>query len=116
MKRRLKFNKEISGWFVDLPEWEGSHDDLQMVCGADTWLDILCQGEWYVWLTISDEPFDGANELKLNGVDKLNGEFVGSGTTYSLEKYIGIPYSLDMWLCDVTLFVFGKFPEIIYYK
>ena len=36
--------------------------------------------------------------------------------TYTLENYMGIPFSLDMWLCDVTLFVFGKFPETIYFK
>ena len=116
MIRRLKFNKEIDGWYVHLPEWEGSHADLQMVCGADTWLDILCQGEWYVWLMISDEPFTGANELRLTGVGMLGDEFVDSGATYTLTNYMGIPYQLDMWLCDVTLFVFGKFPETIYYK
>ena len=116
MKRRLKFNKEVNGWFVDLPEWEGSHADLQMVSGADTWLDLLSQGEWHVWITISDEPFDGAEELTLTGVGMLGGEFVDSGATYTVEAYLGIPYAFDMWLCDVTLFVFGKFPEKIYYK
>ena len=116
MTRRLKFNKEFDGWFVELPEWSGSKADLQMVCGADTFLDILCDGEWYVWLTLSDEPFTGANELKLTGIGMLDGEFVDSGATYTLENYMGIPFSLDMWLCDVTLFVFGKFPETIYFK
>lgn len=116
MKRRLKFDKEFDGWFVDLPEWQGSHTDLQMVSGADTWLDIMSQGEWHVWVTISDQPFDGANELKLTAVGMVNGEFIDSGATYTLENYMGLPYKLDMWLCDVTLFVFGKFPEIIYFK
>jgi len=115
MKRRLKFDKEIDGWFVNLPEWKGSRSDLQMVCGADTWLDIMCQGEWHVWLTVSDEPFVGSNELKLVELNSFNGETVDSGASYKLENYIGIPYDLEMWLCDVTKFVFGDFPKKIYF-
>lgn len=116
MTRRLKFSKELDGWFVVLPEWDGSREDLQMVAGADTFLDILCEGEWYVWLNLSDKPFNGANELKLTGIGMLDGEFIDSGATYRFENYRGIPFSLDMWLCDVTKFVFGDFPEIIYFN
>lgn len=115
MKRRLKFEKDGLDWFVNLPEWEGSRADLQMVCGADVWLDILCQGEWHVWLTISDEPFNGANQLELVGEGTYLNETVGSGASYLLNNYIGIEYNLEMWLCDVTKFVFGKFPKIIYF-
>jgi hypothetical protein len=67
MKRRFKFEKELDGWYVDLPEWEGSKADLQMVMGADTFLDILCQGEWIVWLTLSDEPIEGFDKLEMKG-------------------------------------------------
>jgi len=35
MKHKLKFDKEHTDWFVDLPEWEGSKVDLQMVLNAD---------------------------------------------------------------------------------
>lgn len=117
MKRRIKFEKEGFDWFAVIPEWEGSRADLQMVCGADTWLDILCQGEWHVWLTISDEPFDGAEKLHLIDLNRYNGEEVGSGASYLLKNYLGgIEYNLEMWLCDVTKFVFGDFPKIIYFK
>lgn len=111
MRRRLKFEKEVSGWYVDLPEWTGEKADLQMVCGADLWLDILCQGEWDIWVTISDEPFENAEELILT-----DGPDMESGSWYEAKTYIGIEYNLQMWLCDVTKFVFGHFPRTIYYK
>lgn len=31
-----------------------------------------------------------------------------------LESYKGIQINLEMWLCDVTKFVFGDFPKSIY--
>jgi hypothetical protein len=117
MIRRLKFNKEVDGWFADLPEWEGSRADLQMVLNADTWLDILCQGEWHVWVVVSDEPFEGAEKLIRTSLGcALTEEPFESGATYKIESYMGIEYKLHMWLCDVTKFVFDGFPEVIYYK
>lgn len=111
MLRRLKFEKDLIEWFVVLPEWQGDRSDLQMVLGADTWLDLLCQGEWAVWMTISDKPFDGCEELVMT-----DGEDLGSGQWYEVKTYMGIEYNLKMWLCDVTKFVFGDFPQTIYYK
>jgi hypothetical protein len=112
MRRRLKFEKEMTDWFVDLPEWEGPRADLQMVAGADTWLDLLCQGEWDVWMTISNEKFDGAEKLIM--IEEADAE-VG-GAYYIAETYQSLEYNLKMWLCDVTKFVFGDFPPVIYYK
>jgi hypothetical protein len=40
---------------------------------------------------------------------------LGNGAFYKLENYKGIEIGLEMWLCDVTKFVFGKFPKIIYF-
>ena len=40
--RTFRFNKEEDNrWFVDLPEWEGEKDELEMVLGADMLLDII---------------------------------------------------------------------------
>jgi hypothetical protein len=46
MKDTFRFYKTGDGkWYIDLPEWDGSIDDLQMVDGADTmpcrWLFTL---------------------------------------------------------------------------
>ena len=117
MKRRFKFEKDIDGWFVDLPEWEGSKADLQMVMGADTFLDILCEGEWTVWLTLSNTPFDGCNVLSLThyGTVEPSKVDIEEGAWYKMESYRGIEFELDMWLCEVTRFVFGYLPEKIYF-
>lgn len=40
MKLKLTFKKLAQRWFVDIP-WIGSIDDLQMVNGADDFI------EWY---------------------------------------------------------------------
>ena len=116
MKRRFKFEKDIDGWFVDLPEWEGSRADLQMVMGADTFLDILCEGEWNVWVTLSTIPFEHCNVLELTGYGIEPGkDDTEEGAWYKMESYRGIEFELDMWLCEVTRFVFGHLPEKIYF-
>ena len=41
----LAFNREENNcWYIDLPEWQGSHGSLQMVAGADTLLEFVGKG------------------------------------------------------------------------
>lgn len=117
MKRNFRFYRveETGRWYVDLPEWEGETADLEMVMGADTFLDILAQGENECWVMLSIVPEEGADKLTLIEPGKLEGPEMGEGAWYKLETYRGIDYNLDMWLCDVTKFVFGYFPEEIYF-
>ena len=38
----ISFTKEKDNrWYVDFPEWPLSHDNLEMVAGADDLLDLL---------------------------------------------------------------------------
>ena len=54
MIRRFKFYKEDTGkWFVELPEWEGERDDLEMVMGADILLEILSNYSDYCFVFFS---------------------------------------------------------------
>jgi hypothetical protein len=114
--RLFRFYRDDIGWFVDLPEWEGSRYDLQMVMGADSFLDILSQGENEKHVLLSDEPFDGCYELIFIGLGRIEGPEIGEGAWYKLENYLGIDFKLQMWLCDVTKFVFGNFPIKIYFR
>lgn len=114
--KTYKFYKDEYGWFVDLPEWTGEKWELQMVSGADTFLDLLSQGENEVHLVMSSKPFQNANVLHFQEVGKLEGPEMGEGAWYFLNEYNDISYSLKMWLCDVTKFVFGEFPTKIYFK
>lgn len=53
--RVFDFVKDRSKWYVELPEYDGSRDDLRMVAGADTWLDLLSKNGNRVSLKISVE-------------------------------------------------------------
>ena len=122
MTKLLKFYKETNGeWFVDLPEFEGDKSEVQMVCGADTMLDILSQGEDNIWLTLSTEKLDHKCLLELTvvcediGFDTFDFENMSTSGAFYLAKTISnIDYQLSVWLCDVTKLVFGSFPEKIY--
>ena len=111
--RTFKFIKDIFGrWYVVLPEWPGAKEDLEMVEGADTLLDILSEGLSEISLILSEQEFPNADKLKF----KRLADEIGNGAHYYLETYKGIPFMLPMWLCDVTYFVFSSFPEIIYFS
>ena len=106
--RSFKFYKEIDGrWFANVPEWEGEKDELEMVMGADTMLDIIAQGQDEVRVTLSTEPFEGHDYvLTLR-------EEIYDGGTYGL---VGEHITFDIWLCHVTKFIFGELPKKIYIK
>lgn len=103
------FNKEPNGnWYIVLPDWQGSKDDLQMVMGADTMLDRFAEGEDNVKLLISEIDFENSYHLKLL---KETPE-LGGGATYSL--YENDEFVMDVWLCKVTEWVFNKLPTDIF--
>ena len=106
--RDFKFYKENSGrWFVELPEWEGSKDDLEMVCGADLMLDILAQGDNVVNIILSTKKHNNYNhQFELSFLREENG-----GAWYNLK---GEFHEFELWLCYVTKFLFGKLPNKIY--
>lgn len=114
--RTFRFYKDIEGWFVDLPEWTGEKQELEMVSGSDTFLDILSQGDDEVFVTLSKQPFNGCETLHFKEIGRLEGPELGEGAWYTLKAYKDIEYNLRMWLCDVTLFVFEEFPNKIYFK
>jgi hypothetical protein len=110
MIRQFKFYKEEGTWYVDLPEWEGRREDLAMVSGADIILDIISQGENDIKVLVSTEDFDGSNRLEF----LRDATEMGEGSWYLMKTYKGIEYNMELWLCDVTRFVFGDFPKNIY--
>jgi len=110
--KNLKFYKETSGkWFVDLPEWIGDKTDLEMVSGADTMLDIISEGENEVVLLFSKKYFGNSTKLEFTSL----ATDIGNGAYYKLYKYKAIEFNLEIWLCDVTKFVFGYFPKEMFF-
>ena len=99
-------NQKNQNWYIDLPEWKGNIEELQMVLGADTLLDILAQDDDKIYIAIALTPFDHTHELHYkSGEDK--------GGWYELKSNL---HNFDLWLCEVTQFIFGFLPEIIYMK
>ena len=59
---QLAFVKEADGmWYIDLPNWTGSHANLAMVAGSDDLLDHILKGNNRVEIEAvkSDTPIDG---------------------------------------------------------
>ena len=83
-----------------------------MVSGADTMLDIIAGEKSEVTLQINTEPFEGADELLLT---ELCDPILGGGY-YHLKQFENKEVNKDLWLCDVTRFVFGDIPKKIYVK
>lgn len=102
--REFTFKKEGDRWFIVLPEWKGDKEDLEMVYGADTMLDILSQGEIEVNIPFSLEPYDSKFRLEFDH-EEFDGSF------YNLK---GKNHSIEVWLCAVTKYVFGFYPQTIY--
>jgi hypothetical protein len=104
--KNYRFNKEQNNWYIDLPNWEGTKAELQMVGGADTLLDKLSNnGDTVnISLSIEKECPDGYETLKRVIQTPPNG----------CIYHLGIK---PVWLCDVTKFVFdGIFPKRIQFK
>ena len=97
----------MNRWFVNLPEWEGDIEELEMVLGADTMLDIIAQGQGEVNVNISTEPFDGYN-IRLMKKDKKCSE---GGAWYNAHSDL---FDFEVWLCHVNEFVFGYHPDNLY--
>ena len=106
MIRNLRFYRDDGLWYVDLPEWEGDRDELLMVAGADTMLEVLGGGKSEVSAITGDEPFKDAFILHLIEYHEED----NSGTYWVEVNDIGMP----VWLCHVTSFVFGKIPNNVY--
>ena len=110
MDRVFSFYKNKEGrWFIDLPEWEGDLDSLEMVSGADVLLDIISFGNDWVNVRFSDKFFEGAKTLVHDRSDFDDG--LG---WYQNDSWHGPSV---IWLCEVTKFVFGgEYPDKIFYN
>lgn len=107
--RQLSFERDGRRWYAVIPQWKGSRANLEMVAGADTFLeslDVLNKG--FITLDIDIKYSYGFHKLM-----KAN-ECKYGGANYIYKPHQKLPKF--MWLCEVTLFVFGKYPENIYFK
>ena len=106
--KNLKFIKEEDKkWYIDLPEWTGAKEDLEMVAGADDVLDYLSGNTNLVSVLASEEPMDDSIIL----TKKHN---IYGGADYKVANCPGVD---SAWLCKVTKFVYdGIMPEKLFIK
>lgn len=105
MIRSIEFNKNsCNEWFAELPDYieeGGSYGDLQMIQGADLFLDFIGENKNRVKLTISDQPSVHLDRSL---------SYIGDG------NYIDEVTDHRLWLCPVTIWLLGYYPEYIFYK
>jgi hypothetical protein len=105
MNKNINFYQKNNRWYADLPEYlllGGTEEECEMVAGADVWLSQIAEGEKKISLSLSTEYKEGWEKLHKIDEDEY-------GAVYLI-------HSFPMWLCPVTKFVFGSYPENIYYK
>lgn len=108
--KTLHFEKEKGEWFIVLPEWKGSKNDLAMIAGADKLLDVLALGANKVSLKVAQAPIDDFYRLALKEYTLKKG-----GAIY--KTYGNKNFPKEIWLCDVTKFVFaGYMPIELYFR
>lgn len=108
---KIRFYNRDGRWFADLPhflEAGGTEDDCEMVAGANDWLDILSGYKDSVTLEISpNTPLQ--EQLHMYSSDEF-------GATYIAHEYKEETINHQLWLCPVTLFVFGEYPAVLNYR
>lgn len=90
-------------WYIDLPKYPGPKAALQMVAGADYLLDVLSEGKDEVKISLSLTQKEN-HCLKLCTTEQTT-----YGRWYWYENHA-------LWLCPVVVYVFGYYPETIYFK
>jgi len=85
-----------------------SKADLEMVSGADQLLDILSKGGSSIELLISHEL--GDLSLSISNRDCYSGAYY----EVTGEVTPGVNIDMEIWLCDVTKFIFGYFPKKLF--
>lgn len=115
MEKKLIFIKLAGKWFIHLPDYEGHYSELEMVLGADVLCDMIDTFDTgYITATISTEPKESnftTKEYVLDFVNSTVSNGEQDGANYRLREW-----KLDVWLCNVTKYVFGEFPATIYVR
>ena len=118
----LSFDKDEHGqWFYRFKHWGFDYENLLMVSGADKLCESLSNSSNSVTVDIiaSRKPI-----VVPEGYHKYNGEDLSIYKGFASKHFYGRSYisnepinGLDsFWICPVTLFVLGRYPNYIYIK
>lgn len=113
--RRLKvsFKKVYGDWYCDIKGWpEKFFPNSLMVGDASMLIQLMSGGEDHV----SFDVLPSKKEIEEEGLIKLTlyKSSITGGGYYSTQ--VGEMKLAHVWLCPVTLFVLGRYPQYIYFK
>ena len=111
--RYFEFVKLSNRWFVDVP-YDGCVSDLEMVDGADNFLEIYSNGNRVVNVYLSETAknySDIGSEIDCEYYATfVKKEQDKNGTTYEVKSSL---YNGDVWLCPVFNLLIGESPDIM---
>ena len=131
-KYKLSFFSEYDNtlhktrWYYDFKHWGFNKENLEMVSGADALCTKYAFGNNYLTVeiltskklienekTIDYDMYVGEDFSNLSFSDKL---FYGRNYTNVTINEHNQHVIKTMWICPVTLFVLGRYPNYIYIK
>lgn len=104
----MRFYLEETRWYADIPTWVGPKSALEMVHGADRFLESIASNQDSLQIQFTLKEIKGFHMLVKTCNDPIEG-------AHYLYKTRELKYE-HLWLCGVTEFVFGFLPDIIYYQ
>jgi hypothetical protein len=115
----------IKRWYYDFKHWGFEHGNLEMVAGADTLCELYANGQNEVTVNAicTEKPVSYPTTV----YDEFIAESLPKEWTSWKDKLIwGRNYThvdpndenkiIKMWICPVTLFVLGRYPNYIYIR
>ena len=121
----FSFTKEDDGlWYVDYPNWPFDHSHLQMVREADKLCELLSYDGKHTKISVIPskerkylQGGDINERFALIKQDRyLTEDDLTEGATYQVQINQFKKFGAFIWLCPVTLFLLGEYPEYLYIK
>lgn len=122
-KRRvyyLHFTKEDDNkWYIDLPDWPFDHHNLMMVAGADDLCEAFSHDGKHTKVSVIPSKED--KDIQSHDINerfqlKRTEWGLTEGATYQVQINQFKKFGAFIWLCPVTLFLLGEYPEYLYIK
>ena len=112
----LTFVKEDGRWYYDFKNWGFAHANLEMVAGADDLCELYSKGQDKFTINIV------ASRKRLEKYQQTHQELIGEAWPEDFKladrlfygRNYESPDGVKMWICPVTLFVLGRYPNYLY--
>ena len=116
MEKKLNFIKLAGRWFVHLPDYPGSPEDLEMVMGADSFCQQLDKHNTGLLTVYVDTESKAGRFTTQEYIFKFDEYSEVDDEIFGAYYYLENDPNFKIWLCNVTKYVFNEFPKTIYIK